>query len=180
MRLDVYLAESGLAASRSEAKALITEGLVFVGDKPIDKPSYDVSGVCEQVAVRRACDRYVSRGGLKLKAAIDAFGINCENRLCLDVGASSGGFTDCLLKHGAARVIAVDSGHGQLVKSVRDDVRVLCIESYNARYASLLNSLNGYYEMISENRQELAPSIYGEEAAPELEGYEEVEEAVEE
>ena len=134
MRLDVYLAEAGLAASRSEAKALIEEGAVTLGARVVTKPAFDVSGQEMDISVDRTERRFASRGGLKLDGAITEFEIDCRGRLCLDVGASSGGFTDCLLKRGAAHVIAVDSGHGQLAASLREDARVSVVEDYNARY----------------------------------------------
>ena len=137
MRLDVYLAESGLASSRSEAKALIEEGAVSVASRTVTKPAFDVTGQESTVSVDKSEHRYVGRGGMKLEAAIADFGIVCEGRRCLDVGASSGGFTDCLLKNGADHVIALDSGHGQLVSSLREDGRVTVIEDYNARYLKL-------------------------------------------
>jgi 23S rRNA (cytidine1920-2'-O)/16S rRNA (cytidine1409-2'-O)-methyltransferase len=132
MRLDLYLFENGLAHSRTFAKALIGEGKVSVGEKIITKPSFDVA---ENDSVSVTDDeRYVSRGAYKLEGAIKAFGINVKSRLCIDIGASSGGFTDYLLKHGADKVIAVDSGYGQLAESLRTDSRVITYENYNARY----------------------------------------------
>ena len=134
MRLDQYLAESGMLSSRTEAKAMITEGAVYVDGRQVTKPSFDVSGLEDKVAVDMSKKEYVSRGGIKLKGALTSFGINVEGKKCLDIGASSGGFTDCLLKHGAAAVIAVDSGVGQLVRSIATDPRVTVKEHYNARY----------------------------------------------
>ncbi len=133
MRLDLYLFENGFADSRTEAKNFIISGNVFVNGKTVNKPSFGVEGD-EQVTVDRESKKYVSRGGLKLEGALDAFGIDVKGKLALDIGASSGGFTDCLLKHGAERVIAVDSGEGQMVRSLLEDDRVICIENYNARY----------------------------------------------
>ena len=133
MRLDIYLNEAGLCQSRTEAKGFIVAGSVKVNGKSVTKPSFEVSDV-DEVLVDRSAKKYVSRGGFKLEAALDAFSIDVEGRSAIDVGASSGGFTDCLLKHGATRVIAVDSGAGQLVEVLRADERVLCIENYNARY----------------------------------------------
>lgn len=133
MRLDVCLLEQGLVASRTEAKGLIIEGKVTVSDKVITKPSFEVLGE-EKITVDRSEKRYVSRGGLKLEAALDSFDIDPQGRFTIDVGASSGGFTDCLLQRGAARVIAVDSGYGQLAPSLRENNRVTVIENYNARY----------------------------------------------
>lgn len=133
MRLDLFLYEKGLCTSRSEAKSFIVDGAVTVDGVTVKKPAFDVSEI-NLIAVDRSAKRYVSRGGLKLEAALAAFSVICEGKLALDVGASSGGFTDCLLKHGAARVIAVDSGTSQLVSSLRGDERVISKENYNARY----------------------------------------------
>lgn len=133
MRIDVYLAENGLVSSRTEAKRFIDEGTVTVNGKQINKPSFDVDG-SENILVDKSVKEFVSRGGIKLKGALAEFGVKAEGRLCLDVGASSGGFTDCLLKAGAKHVIAVDSGSGQLVESIRRDERVTVFENYNARY----------------------------------------------
>ena len=133
MRIDVFLAESGLVSSRTEAKRFIDEGAVCVNGKQISKSSFDVDGT-EKITVDKTVKEFVSRGGIKLKGALYEFGVNAEGRLCLDVGASSGGFTDCLLKSGAKHVIAVDSGSGQINESIRADVRVSVFENYNARY----------------------------------------------
>lgn len=133
MRLDVYLFESGLASSRSEAKRLISEGLVSVDGKDVNKPAFDVSGFEDKIEVERM-HTFASRGGLKLEEAIRNFSVDCRGKLCLDIGASSGGFTDCLLSHGALHVIAVDSGSGQLIPRLSSDKRVTSIENYNARY----------------------------------------------
>ena len=134
MRLDVYLCEHGFAASRTEAKKYIADGKVSVGGRVVTKPAFPMEDEVCEVVIDKSDTRYVSRGGLKLEAALDAFAVDVRDRLALDVGASSGGFTDCLLKHGAKGVIAVDSGHGQLVASLRADARVTVIENYNARY----------------------------------------------
>ena len=133
MRIDVYLSENGLAASRTEAKKFIDEGAVSVDGKIVKKASLDVSG-SELIYVDKTVKEFVSRGGLKLKSALDGFGVDPSNKLCLDVGASSGGFTDCLLQRGAKHVIAVDSGSGQLAEVLRRDNRVTTVENYNARY----------------------------------------------
>ena len=133
MRIDVYLAESGLVSSRTEAKRFIDEGAVYVDGKQITKPSHDVSGT-ESITVDKSVKEFVSRGGVKLKGALTEFGVSADGRFCLDVGASSGGFTDCLLKSGAEHVIAVDSGSGQLAEVLRRDSRVTVFENYNARY----------------------------------------------
>lgn len=136
MRLDVYLFENGYANSRTVAKELITESLVSVDGRVITKPSYDVSdGV--KISIADVGVRYASRGGLKLECAINAFKFEIQGKLAIDVGASSGGFTDCLLKNGAAHVVAVDSGTDQLVAHLRSDERVTVMEGYNARYMSI-------------------------------------------
>ena len=109
MRLDLFLAENSYVDSRSDAKKFITEGAVTVNGKVITKPSHSLIGD-EQITVDKSSKKYVSRGGLKLEGAISAFNVDPTGAIALDVGASSGGFTDCLLQHGAASVIAVDSG----------------------------------------------------------------------
>lgn len=133
MRIDVYLAENGIVASRTEAKRFIDEGAVFVNGKQIGKASYDVDG-SENITVDKSVKQFVSRGGVKLKGALSEFGISVADKMCIDIGASSGGFTDCLLQSGAAHVIAVDSGSGQLAEVLRKDPRVTVFENYNARY----------------------------------------------
>ena len=134
MRLDVFLSEHGFAASRSEAKSLILGGAVFLDGKPILKPAFDVAGREEKILLDHGRKKYVSRGGNKLEGALLAFDIPVRGRCALDVGASSGGFTDCLLQNGAARVIAADVGSGQLVPTLRSDPRVYVMENFNARY----------------------------------------------
>ena len=136
MRLDLYLVSSGLAKSRTEAARLIEEGGVSVEGTVRNKPSYAVSDEMPPalVAVNRSAHPYVSRGGEKLKAALDAFALSPLGCDAIDIGASSGGFTDCLLRQGARRVFAVDAGRGQLVPSLAEDARVLSFEQYNARY----------------------------------------------
>ena len=133
MRLDVFLFENGYASSRTEAKQLITESLVSVNGKTVTKASYDVESGAE-ISISDPGVRYASRGGKKLECAIEAFNFEINGKSAIDVGASSGGFTDCLLKNGAAHVIAVDSGTDQLVPSLRNDERVTVMEGYNARY----------------------------------------------
>ena len=132
-RLDVYLTEKGLSRSRSEAKALISGGCVIVDGKVITKPAYEVSEDTLGASVDRSGIKYASRGGLKLEGALEKFHVDVKGRKCLDVGASSGGFTDCLLQHGACAVIAVDSGRDQLAENLKNDARVINIEGYNAR-----------------------------------------------
>jgi 23S rRNA (cytidine1920-2'-O)/16S rRNA (cytidine1409-2'-O)-methyltransferase len=135
MRLDLFLYETGLCISRSEAKSFIVDGAVTVDGKTVKKPAFEVSQA-NLVAVDRSTKRYVSRGGLKLEAALNTFGVECEGALALDVGASSGGFTDCLLKHGAEKVYAVDVGHGQLAEELLSDARVINLEGINAKFLS--------------------------------------------
>lgn len=132
-RLDALIADRGLAPSRTAAAALIRAGRVRVGrgEEVASKPGRPVD---DDVEVRlEEGRRYVSRGGLKLEAALDAMAISVEGRSCLDVGASTGGFSDCLLQRGAARVVAVDVGRGQLDWSLRNDDRVTVLEGFNAR-----------------------------------------------
>ena len=126
-RLDVLLVERGLAESRAQAQALVMAGLV----QGFDKPGMPVEESAELEVVERP--RFVSRGGEKLERALDAFGVDVAGRRCLDVGASTGGFSDCLLQRGAARVIALDVGYGQLHPKVRDDPRVTVLERVNVR-----------------------------------------------
>ncbi len=135
MRLDLYLVESALADSRTVAKRLIESGAVTVDGKAMKKPSYDVVG-SEDVSVDTSGIRFVSRGGFKLEGALDNFSVSVTGRTALDVGASSGGFTDCLLQRGVSHVIAVDSGSGQMAELLRRDPRVTVVENYNARYMS--------------------------------------------
>lgn len=134
-RLDLLVCEKGLAKSRQAAQSLIMAGKILVNDQPADKPGMRVDA--DAVIVNREPEpAYVSRGGLKLACAIDAFGIDVTGNICLDVGASTGGFTDCLLQRGAARVYAVDVGYGQLDWKLRGDARVIVIERTNIRHAS--------------------------------------------
>lgn len=132
-RLDVLLVQRGLAPSREKAKTMIMEGNVFVAGQREDKAgsSFDTK---VKIEVRGSTLKYVSRGGLKLEKAIENFGINLENKLCMDIGASTGGFTDCMLQNGAAKVYAVDVGYGQFAWSLRQDSRVVCMEKTNIRY----------------------------------------------
>jgi 23S rRNA (cytidine1920-2'-O)/16S rRNA (cytidine1409-2'-O)-methyltransferase len=132
VRLDVMLAERGLAESREKAQALVLAGEVLVDGVKARKPGQSVSPEADLKVLQRPL--YVGRGGLKLEAAIDRFNIQVSGRVCLDVGASTGGFTDCLLQRGAARVHAVDVGAGQLDWKIRTDPRVILHERVNARY----------------------------------------------
>ena len=133
MRLDVYLTEQGLVSSRTEAKGFITSSSVKVDGRVVTKPSFDIVDGAN-VEIDKSSKKYVGRGGLKLESAISAFDISVAGKKAIDIGASSGGFTDCLLQNGASSVIAVDSGTNQLVDSLKQDSRVISIENYNARY----------------------------------------------
>ncbi len=133
IRLDKLLLERGLASSRERAQALILAGKVLVGGQKIEKAG---TGVDAEADIRLLGEdlKYVGRGGLKLERALEYWHIEATDKVCLDVGASTGGFTDCLLQHGAARVIAVDTGHGQIDFRLRQDGRVRLLEKTNARY----------------------------------------------
>ena len=132
-RLDVLLVEQGLAESRQKAQAIIMAGQVFIGDKRYDKAGASVDEN-EALEVRGQTLRYVSRGGLKLEKAMAQFPITLDGKIAADIGASTGGFTDCMLQNGAAKVYAVDVGYGQLAWSIRNDERVVCLERTNARH----------------------------------------------
>ena len=134
MRLDLHLVSAGLAETRQKAKYLIDEGAVYLDGKPCLKSSAEADG--RTVEVRGEGLRYVSRGGLKLEGAIQAFSLDFSGVTAIDVGASTGGFTDCLLQHGADKVYAVDSGSDQLHPKLRDDPRVISMENCNARLLS--------------------------------------------
>ena len=133
-RLDVLLVQQGLAASREKAKALIVAGLVFVDGQRADKASasYDASEV--KIDIKGETLKYVSRGGLKLEKAVQEFRLTLEGKVCMDIGASTGGFTDCMLQNGAVKVYAVDVGRDQLDEKLRKDHRVINLEKTNFRY----------------------------------------------
>ena len=133
MRLDQYLAEQGLAPSREKAKALILNGQVNVGEKTVTKPSFEVSEGSD-VRITGEVLKYVSRGGLKLEKALQVFPIDLHGRICMDIGASTGGFTDCMLQNGAKKVYAVDVGTDQLAEVLRNNPRVVSLEQTNIRY----------------------------------------------
>lgn len=135
-RLDILLTEKGLAKSRTAAAQLIKEGSVTVNGKPAKKPS-EVCEDTDELAVDENSEvtRYVGRGGLKLETAIDTFGISPRGCVCLDIGASTGGFTDCMLRNGAVRVYALDVGRGQLDPKLRADSRVISLEELDIRNA---------------------------------------------
>lgn len=132
IRLDNHLSQSGLSSSREKARREIVSGWVKVDDETVTSPSKLITGN-EQIVIHRPGGLYVSRGGQKLKHGLDAFGINMRDRVAVDLGASTGGFTDCMLKEGAAKVYAVDVGYGQFDFTLRTDPRVVVMEKTNAR-----------------------------------------------
>lgn len=134
-RLDVLLVKRGLAPSREKARAVIMSGIVYVDGQKEDKAG---SAFAESalIEVRGSVLRYVSRGGLKLEKAMTHFGVQPEGKVCMDVGASTGGFTDCMLQNGAVKVYSVDVGRGQLAWKLRSDPRVVCMEKTNIRYVT--------------------------------------------
>ena len=134
-RLDVLMVQKNLAQSREKAKALIMAGIVYVNGQKEDKAgtSFEDTAVIE---VRGSTLPYVSRGGLKLEKAMTRFGLDLTGKVCMDVGASTGGFTDCMLQNGAVKVFSVDVGHGQLDWKLRNDPRVVCMERTNIRYVT--------------------------------------------
>lgn len=133
-RLDVLLVKQGLAQSREKAKALIMAGDVFVDGQREDKAGTLFEETKARIEVRSAGLKYVSRGGLKLEKAMECFPICLDGKICMDIGASTGGFTDCMLQNGAKKVYSVDVGHGQLAWKLRNDERVVCMEKTNFRY----------------------------------------------
>lgn len=133
-RLDVILVKQGYADSREKAKAIIMSGNVYVNGQKEDKAGTAFDQGKIQLEVRGHALKYVSRGGLKLEKALDVWKISLEDRVCMDIGASTGGFTDCMLQGKAAKVYAVDVGHGQLAWKLRNDKRVVCMEQTNFRY----------------------------------------------
>lgn len=134
-RLDVLLVERGLERTRQRAQAMIMSGLVFVDGQRVDKAGTAVPNDA-QIEVRGNTLRYVSRGGLKLEKAMTTFGLKLDGCVCADIGASTGGFTDCMLQNGAVKVYAVDVGYGQLAWSLRTDARVVNMERTNIRYVT--------------------------------------------
>ena len=140
-RLDTLIVDKGLVKSRHRASALIMAGKVWVNDVPVDKPGVSVS-IQAKILIKEDDNPYVSRGGLKLEKALQTIPVSVKGLTCLDIGASTGGFTDCLLHYGAAKVYAVDVGYGQLDWTLRQDPRVVVIERTNIRYMP--------YEWINE------------------------------
>ena len=132
-RLDVLLVRRGLAESREKAKAVIMSGIVYVDGQKEDKAGQTFADTAN-IEVRGSTLKYVSRGGLKLEKAMECFDVSVKDKVCMDIGASSGGFTDCMLQNGAKKVYAVDVGHGQLAWKLRNDTRVVVMEKTNIRY----------------------------------------------
>jgi 23S rRNA (cytidine1920-2'-O)/16S rRNA (cytidine1409-2'-O)-methyltransferase len=132
-RLDKLIVERGLANSRERAQALVIAGKILVNGQKIEKSGTEID-VESKIRLLGEDLKYVSRGGLKLEKALEHWKIGVEGKTCLDIGTSTGGFTDCLLQHGAAKVIAVDTGHGQIAFKLRQDPRVRLLEKTNARY----------------------------------------------
>ncbi len=133
MRIDKYMAENGLAVSRAKAQEMLKSGAVFVDGVTVTKPSFEVLEGMTVEVTENPLQKYVGRGGLKLEAALDAFALSPQGQVAIDVGASSGGFTDCLLQRGASFVYAVDAGCGQLHPDLLADARVASMENCNAR-----------------------------------------------
>ena len=134
-RLDVLLVNRNLAESREKAKAIIMAGIVYVDGQKEDKAGTTFEDTVS-IEVRGTTLKYVSRGGLKLEKAMTHFGATLDGKICMDVGASTGGFTDCMLQNGAVKVYSVDVGHGQLAWKLRNDERVVCMEKTNIRYVT--------------------------------------------
>lgn len=136
IRLDNFLADNGLAPSREKAKALIMAGVVYVDNQKADKAGTFITED-QKVEVRGGEQKYVSRGGLKLEKAMKSFEISLSDKVCMDIGASTGGFTDCMLQNGAVKVFSVDVGYGQLAWKLRCDERVINMERTNIRYVTM-------------------------------------------
>ena len=134
-RLDILVYENGLAPSREKAKTLIMEGKILVDDEREEKPGMSFDESCV-IRIKGEPPKYVSRGGKKLEKALDSFPIELDGRICMDIGASTGGFTDCMLQNGAAKVYSIDVGYGQFAWKLRCDERVVCMEKTNIRYVT--------------------------------------------
>ena len=171
MRADLFLVEHGYAATRSQAQRLIASGAQWRVDvdgpwKKIAKNGDELPLVAELHLLDTTEARYISRGGLKLEGALKTTGLDVTGLRCLDIGQSTGGFTDCLLQHGAAQVVGVDVGHGQLHASMRDDSRVVCIEGVNARSLTADELIEHYRRALQINgRDEDDDSVYVEQEA---------------
>ncbi len=136
-RLDVLLVKQGHAGSREKAKAIIMSGNVFINGQREDKAGTAFDPAKVHIEVKGSSLKYVSRGGLKLEKAMESFSLSLQHRVCMDIGASTGGFTDCMLQNGAERVYAIDVGYGQLDWKIRSDPRVVVMERTNIRYVTL-------------------------------------------
>ncbi len=147
IRVDVYLVTEGYSKSRESAQRSIEAGLVVIDGRPVKKPSEKIDEALEHSVSCENTISYVGRGGLKLEAALDAFGMDPSGKICFDIGASTGGFTDCLLKRGANQVYAIDSGRNQLAGELRDDGRVVPLEGMNARFLDF-GSVGSYADVI--------------------------------
>jgi len=170
-RLDTELVRRGLATSREVARGLVQDGAVLVGGSLADKPARLVSESEPVVVLDLVARRFVSRGGEKLDAGLDRFAVDPAGRRCLDAGASTGGFTDCLLRRGASRVVAVDVGHGQLDASLRHDPRVEVLERTNIRALTLACVGGTPFDLVVADLSfislaTVAPVLAGELAAP--------------
>ncbi|MEA5084271.1 MAG: TlyA family RNA methyltransferase [Lachnospiraceae bacterium] len=132
-RLDILMVNKGLVESREKGKALIMAGKVYVAGQKEDKAGTKVD-VSTEITVKDGHQKYVSRGGYKLEKAINEFGVSLQGKVCMDIGASTGGFTDCMLQNGAVKVYAIDVGYGQFAWKLRNDERVVCLEKTNVRY----------------------------------------------
>src|SRR3954465_102809 len=149
LRLDKLIFDRGLVPSRERAQALIIAGKILVDEQKVEKPGAQVES---DSAIRMLGEdlRYVSRGGLKLEKALEHWRLDVSGKTCIDVGASTGGFTDCLLQHGAARVIAIDTGRGQIDTKLRNDSRVTLLENTNARYLAREQlNLGGHVDLVA-------------------------------
>ncbi|AOR23903.1 TlyA family RNA methyltransferase [Clostridium taeniosporum] len=135
-RLDILLVEKGIITSREKAKACIMEGKVFVDGQRVDKAGEKIN-INANIEYKGPTLKYVSRGGLKLEKAMKSYNISLEDKVCMDIGASTGGFTDCMLQNGAKKVYSVDVGYGQFAWKLRTDERVVCMERTNIRYVTL-------------------------------------------
>lgn len=145
-RLDVYLAENGMVKSRSEAQSIIMAGDVYVDNRKVSKAGEQVTGD-ENIEIRSNALKYVSRGGLKLEKAMKVFPVSPRDKVCMDIGASTGGFTDCMLQNGACKVYSVDVGYGQLAWKLRCDERVVNMERTNIRYVEELDDMIDFFSV---------------------------------
>lgn len=148
MRLDVYLSENGMVPSRSAAQSVIMAGEVYINNQKAAKAGEQVTGE-ENIEIRSKALKYVSRGGLKLEKAMSVFDVSLEDKICMDIGASTGGFTDCMLQNGAKKVYSIDVGYGQLAWKLRQDSRVTNMERTNIRYltAAELNDVPEFFSV---------------------------------